>query len=98
MDYTYINYDTTEWHQDYFMMWDDPAEKNGTTETCGETCTQHHLFIMSDIKQKINIGAHTYTFYTYPDAFGECPVSSHDAQLQDAEWDIYTEVTEANSR
>jgi len=49
MDYTYINYDTTEWSQDYFMMWDDPAEQSGTTEICGETCTQHRLFIMSDI-------------------------------------------------
>ena len=26
MDFTYINYDTSNWHHNYFMMLDDPAE------------------------------------------------------------------------
>ena len=50
MDYTYTNYDTTGWHQDYFMMWDDETEPNGTTYVCGKTCTQHRLFVKSDVK------------------------------------------------
>ena len=35
MDYTYINYDTTDSYQGYFMMWDDPAEQNGASILCG---------------------------------------------------------------
>ena len=35
MDYTYINYDTTDSYQGYFMMWDDPAERNGDSFLCG---------------------------------------------------------------
>ena len=81
MDYTYINYDTYGWHQGYFMMWDDPAEQNGGTYVCGPECTQHRLFVRSEVKQAVFIGANTYSLYTYPDAIGECPVSQFDPQL-----------------
>ena len=85
MDHTYINYDTSNWYQAYFMMWDDPAEQNGNTQWCGRKCTQHRLFVKSSVKQKVRIGAHTYRFYTYPDAGGQCPVRNGDPQLVDVD-------------
>ena len=97
MDYTYINFDTAGWHQAYFMMFDDPAEQNGKSFVCGSECTQHRLFIKSTVKQRVSVGAHTYTFYTYPDAFGECPVGNNDRQLEDAEWDVINLVEYDNS-
>ena len=36
MDYTYINYDVTNFNHAYFMMWDDPAPRNGNLgKKCG---------------------------------------------------------------
>ena len=26
MDVTFINYDVSDWHHAYFMMWDDPGK------------------------------------------------------------------------
>ena len=50
MDYTYINYDTTNWYHAYFMMWGDPAERNGSEHICGLDCTQHRLYVESRVK------------------------------------------------
>ena len=66
-------------------MWDDPAEQNGGTFVCGQTCTAHRLFVRSEVKQNVYIGANTYSLYSYPDAIGECPVSQFDAQLINAD-------------
>ena len=96
MDYTYINFDTTNWYHDYYMMWDDPAQKNGDTFSCGKYCTQHRLFVRSKVNQKVRIGAHTYNFYTYPDALGRCPVRTNDPQLDDVGLDTMEEIFEAN--
>ena len=35
LESTFISYDTTAWHQDYFLMLDDPAIKNGKDRNCG---------------------------------------------------------------
>lgn len=96
MDYTYINYDTTGWFQDYFMMWDDPARPNG--RICGRSCTQHRLYVKSSVAQKVWVGAHTYTFYTYPDASGQCPVTNTDPQLKSAEVFTVNQVKNSNAR
>lgn len=98
MDYTYINYDTTDWHQGFFMMQNDPAEENGTTYVCGNKCTQHRLFVKSAVKQKVFVGTHTYPSYTYPDAVGQCPASKYDPQLKYADMDTLSTVAEENSR
>ena len=79
MDYTYINYDVTDFHHDYFMMWDDPAYRNGNQKKCGAQCTQHKLYVKSHIKQKVSVGAHVYRYQTYPDAGGQCPAYPKDA-------------------
>ena len=97
MDFTYINYDTTNWYHAYFMMWDDPGVQNGNTFYCGEECTQHKLIVKSSVAQNVRIGAHTYRFYTYADALGECPVRTNDPQLDDMDFDTVDEVFEANS-
>ena len=70
MDFTYVNYDTSFWHHSYFMLWDDEAIQNGETMECGDRCSRHTLSIESDVAQRVWIGAHTYRFYTYPDALG----------------------------
>ena len=62
MDYTYVNYDTTDYYQDYFMMWDDPAKHNGNNFMCGSKCTQHTLYVKSSVRQTVSIGAHTYRY------------------------------------
>jgi hypothetical protein len=95
MDYTYINYDTTGWYHAYFMMWDDPAKTNG--QFCGDDCTMHRIYVRSSIAQKVWVGAHTYTYYTYPDAVGQCPVNTQDAQITSAEFRVKNEVSYDNS-
>ena len=62
MDYTYINYDVTDFNHAYFMMWDDPAYRNGNQKKCGAHCTQHKLYVKSYTKQKVSVGAHVYRY------------------------------------
>ena len=49
LDSTFINYDTSNWHQGYFLMLDDPATKNGRDRKCGSACTRHKLIITSEV-------------------------------------------------
>jgi len=97
MDFTFINYDTTGWSYDHFMMWDDPAAKNGKHLWCGSDCTRHTLYVKSASKQLVRIGGHAYRFYTYADAKGQCPVRTADAQLEDADIDTFFQVFDANN-
>ena len=54
MDVTFINYDTSNWHHAYFMMWDDPSENTGTdihtSFWCVGNCVQHRVIVKSSVK------------------------------------------------
>ena len=54
------------------------------------------MIVKSEKSQRVWIGAHTYRFYTYPDALGQCPVHSTDPQLFELEFDVMDEIFEAN--
>ena len=97
MSTTFISYDTSDWYHDYFMMWDDPEERQGMHFWCGARCTRHTLFIKSSVKQTVRAGAHTYRFYTYPDGEGSCPVRNNDAQMAEASIDDLLRIFDDNA-
>ena len=49
LEATFINYDTSDWSQGYFAMFDDPGTQNGRDRSCGRTCTRHALKITSHV-------------------------------------------------
>jgi len=92
MTATFINYDTTGWSHDYFMMWDDPVSRRGRHRACGYSCSKHTLYVKSEVKQTVFIGAHTYRYYTYADGEGSCPVRSNDSQLDNVEYEVIDRI------
>ena len=58
-DSTIISFDTTKWHNDYFLMLNDQTEPNGGWSWCGKTCTRHIVQIKSDVEQEVYVTAHT---------------------------------------
>ena len=63
---TVISYDTTDWENDYFLMFDDKTRPNGEWEFCGPTCTRHTLEVTSDVDQDVYVTLHTYASRSYP--------------------------------
>lgn len=59
---TSVNYDTTGWHQGYFLMFDDPQEKRGRGRYCTDDCTYHTLTVtnMHSDGQFVHIGSHVW--------------------------------------
>lgn len=80
LDSTFINYDTTDWYQDYFLMIGDPAKRNGRDRNCGSQCTRHALTVTSQVAQYVWVGAHTYRYYSYAD-HEYCPAHTSDPLL-----------------
>ena len=49
---TSMNYDTSDMHQDYFLMIDDKEEKNGKGQYCSHNdCTSHTLTITNEFAE-----------------------------------------------
>lgn len=60
---TSMNYDTSDMHQDYFLMIDDKQEKRGKGQYCSHgDCTSHTLTITNEHSeaQFVHIGAHIW--------------------------------------
>lgn len=65
---TSMNYDTTGWHQDYFLMLDDPAAISAETGSyCHSDCTKHTVTVenTSGAEQVVHIGAHIWQDRSY---------------------------------
>jgi hypothetical protein len=46
---TSVNYDTSDMHQDYFLMFDDPSTRTGRGRYCShDNCTSHTLTVTNE--------------------------------------------------
>jgi len=59
---TSVNYDTTGWSMDYFLMLDDDLSlhEGGNRYCKGANCSKHTLEIISEVDQTIYVTAHTW--------------------------------------
>lgn len=57
---TLISYDTTDWHNDYFLMLNDETDSPGSWSWCGATCTRHLVDVTSEVAQTVYVTAYTW--------------------------------------
>ena len=67
---TFINYDTTKWSRDSFLMLSDTTSTPGQHRYCGENCVRHKFTLTSTVKQKVKVSASVWQKREYPTADG----------------------------
>lgn len=72
---TVVNQDTSNWHHDYFLMFDDDGRggEKSVEEYCFG-CTQHTITVTNDARtpQDIYVGAHVWQDRTYGSYNDDC--------------------------
>ena len=75
VQYIGINYDTSNWHHDYFLALNDTKEesKEGEWNFCGSDCYRYKAYVknMSDQPNVVHVGAHTWRPRSIPNK-AEC--------------------------
>ena len=59
-DMLWINYDNTNWQNDYFLMLDDPMTEKEPGSRCTGKCSSHKINITSEVDQTIHVSLHTW--------------------------------------
>ena len=67
IDYTTVNYDTQNWHHDYFLQLNDVNGPAGSWGFCGAECKRYMVTVRnnSSVSNKIHAGAHMWRKRTY---------------------------------
>lgn len=68
--YLGINYNTDNWHQDYFLALDDDGTEGseGAWGFCGPSCTRYRAKVKNTSEQSntVHVGIHTWRNRAYP--------------------------------
>jgi hypothetical protein len=79
--YVGINYNTENWHHDYFLVLNDNGSgaEDGKWNFCGPSCSRYTVRIAnkSGQKQQVRVGAHTWRSRSYPET-NECMTATYE--------------------